>query len=48
MREHFGPGWRMYYTQRNNVLVVMLGGGDKGTQAKDIEKAVVLLRSLED
>ena len=29
MREHFGPGWRMYYTQRGGVLIVMLGGGDK-------------------
>lgn len=28
MREHFGPGWRMYYVQRGAVLIVMLGGGD--------------------
>ena len=27
MREHFGPGWRMYYTLRGDQLVVMLGGG---------------------
>ncbi len=32
MREHFGPGWRMYYVQRGEALVVMLGGGDKSTQ----------------
>lgn len=31
MREHFGPGWRMYYLQRGTVLIVMLGGGDKST-----------------
>jgi len=31
MREHFGPGWRMYYVQRGEVLIVMLGGGDKST-----------------
>ena len=31
MREHFGPGWRMYYVQRGNVLIVMLGGSDKST-----------------
>ncbi len=31
MREFFGPGWRMYYLQRGNVLTVMLGGGDKST-----------------
>lgn len=36
LREDFGPGWRMYYTQRGDVLVVMLGGGDKATQQADI------------
>ncbi len=48
MREHFGPGWRMYYIQRNNVLIVMLGGGSKSTQANDIAKAIELAGSLED
>ena len=32
MREHFGPGWRMYYIQRGETLIVMLGGGVKSTQ----------------
>jgi hypothetical protein len=32
MREFFGPDWRMYYTRRGDVLIVMLGGGDKSTQ----------------
>ena len=40
MREFFGPGWRMYYVQRGEVLIVMLGGGDKSTQATDIAKAI--------
>ena len=48
MREHFGPGWRMYYIQRNNVLIVMLGGGNKNTQANDITKAIELAGTLED
>ena len=48
MREHFGPGWRMYYIQRNNVLIVMLGGGNKSTQANDITKAIELAGTLED
>jgi putative addiction module killer protein len=39
MREFFGPGWRMYYCQHENTIIVMLGGGDKSTQAKDIAKA---------
>lgn len=40
MREHFGPGWRMYYVQRGSVFIVMLGGGNKSSQVADIEKAV--------
>lgn len=46
MREHFGPGWRMYYVQRGEVLVVMLGGGDKSTQQADIAAAIALSRTL--
>lgn len=48
MREHFGPGWRMHYVQRGEVLIVMLGGGDKATQSTDIAKAVRLAGLLED
>ena len=46
MREHFGPGWRMYYVQRGVVLIVMLGGGNKSTQSADISKAVKLAARL--
>ncbi|ENO97412.1 hypothetical protein C667_09095 [Thauera phenylacetica B4P] len=48
MREVFGPGWRMYYVQRGAVLIVMLGGGDKSTQAADIARAIALAGALED
>lgn len=48
MREHFGPGWRMYYVQRGEVLIVMLGGGDKSTQSADIAKAARLADMLEE
>lgn len=48
MREHFGPGWRMYYAQRGAVLVVMLGGGDKDSQASDIAKAIELAQTLQE
>lgn len=48
MREHFGPGWRMYYARRGKVLIVMLAGGDKSTQAVDIARAVELAAQLED
>jgi putative addiction module killer protein len=39
MREHFGPGWRMYYAKRGETLIMMLGGGDKGSQENDIATA---------
>lgn len=46
MREFFGPGWRMYYVQRDGVLVIMVGGGDKSTQQADIARAVALAQTL--
>jgi putative addiction module killer protein len=48
MREHFGPGWRMYYVERGAVLIVMLGGGDKSTQAADIARAIRMTAAMED
>jgi putative addiction module killer protein len=48
LREQFGPGWRMYYVQRGEVVIVMLGGGDKSTQPADIIKAIHLADALED
>lgn len=48
MREHFGPGWRMYCVQRGKTLIVMLGGGDKSTQQTDIDRVMELAKSLED
>ena len=48
MREFFGPGWRMYYVQRGKELIVMLGGGDKATQQRDIVAAQALAETLED
>ncbi|MDD5336191.1 MAG: type II toxin-antitoxin system RelE/ParE family toxin [Rhodoferax sp.] len=39
MREVFGPGWRMYYVERSGALILMLGGGDKSSQIRDIERA---------
>ncbi len=48
MREFFGSGWRMYYIKQGNVVIVMLGGGDKSTQQHDIQKAIALSKTLED
>jgi putative addiction module killer protein len=47
MRLDIGPGYRLYFTRRDRILVVMLMGGDKSTQERDIAKARRLLNSLE-
>jgi putative addiction module killer protein len=39
MRLQFGPGYRIYFGQQGDRVVVLLCGGDKGTQAKDIKRA---------
>ena len=48
LREHFGPGWRMYCVQRGAQVIVMLGGGDKSTQTADVAAAKRLAALLED
>lgn len=48
MREHFGPGWRMYFVQRGDTLILMLGGGTKRGQQRDIQRAIALASRLED
>jgi putative addiction module killer protein len=48
MREHFGPGWRMYYIHHGELLIVMLGGGEKSTQQADIRRALALAKTLEN
>ena len=39
LRIDYGPGYRVYYQQRGDVLIVLLHGGDKSSQAKDIKRA---------
>ncbi len=48
MREHFGPGWRMYYVKRGETFIVMLGGGDKSTQSADIAKAIQIAANIKE
>lgn len=42
----FGPGYRVYYTERAGVVVVLLAGGDKSSQQKDIKTAITLAKGL--
>jgi len=46
MREFFGPGWRMYHLQRGELVIMMLGGGDKSSQASDIKAAKAIAKEL--
>jgi putative addiction module killer protein len=39
LRIHYGPGYRIYFHQRGNTVVILLCGGNKSTQAKDIKTA---------
>ena len=47
LRIHFGPGYRVYFTQRDQDLVILLAGGDKSSQATDIQTALQLAKNLE-
>jgi putative addiction module killer protein len=46
LKIHIGPGYRVYYTERNGELIVLLAGGDKSSQQKDIDMALELARHL--
>jgi putative addiction module killer protein len=46
LKINYGPGYRVYYKQFGKQLVILLAGGDKHTQAKDIKTALRLARNL--
>lgn len=47
MRVDFGAGYRLYFTRRAGVVIVMLAGGDKSSHARDIKRAQRILNELE-
>jgi putative addiction module killer protein len=48
LRIHHGPGYRVYFVARGETLIILLCGGDKSTQARDIKTAKRLAVGLED
>ena len=46
LRIDYGPGYRVYYTQHGRSVVILLAGGDKSTQARDIRTALRLAKDL--
>jgi putative addiction module killer protein len=48
LRLPFGPGYRIYYMWRGSELIILLRGGDKSSQARDIAKAKSLAREIQD
>lgn len=48
IRVDHGPGYRVYFTQRGAVLIVLLCGGDKSTQDRDIKRAIKLASEIGD
>jgi putative addiction module killer protein len=46
LRIDYGPGYRVYFVQRGQTLVILLAGGDKSTQDRDIKRALDLSREL--
>lgn len=46
LRIDHGPGYRVYFVQRGKVLIILLAGGDRSTQSKDIKRAIKLAKEI--
>ena len=47
MRINVGPGYRVYFTRRQRVVIILLCGGDKSTQTKDVESAKLMAQQIQ-
>lgn len=48
LRIDYGPGYRVYYQQKGSTLIILLAGGDKTSQGRDIEEALTLSRQIKE
>ena len=48
LKINYGPGYRVYFIRHGNILVILLCGGDKSTQDKDIQRAYELAHELDE
>ncbi|MBO7073093.1 MAG: type II toxin-antitoxin system RelE/ParE family toxin [Acetobacter sp.] len=48
LKIHYGPGYRVYYTERSGMIILLLAGGDKSTQERDIAKARKLAKEWKE
>lgn len=48
MRIHYGSGYRVYFMQRGSEIVILLAGGDKSTQSKDVKEALITARQIKE
>ena len=48
LRINYGPGYRVYIQQKGSTLTILLAGGDKSTQASDIDEALMLVRQIKE
>lgn len=46
LRFDYGPGYRIYFSRRGNVVVILLCGGDKSSQPRDIERAIAMAKEI--
>jgi putative addiction module killer protein len=46
LRFTFGPGYRVYFTRRGQTVVILLCGGDKQSQSRDIDRAILMAKEL--
>ena len=48
MRVHYGPSYRVYFTRVGSVVYLLLSGGDKGSQRRDIRRAIQMKRAIDE